>query len=206
MWNTTDNVRLRGLQRLRGWLTARPFAAAVASSVSVAILAAASAGFAGARLNTTPSTPYGIYWVRDMPFATGNYVTFCPPADRAEFALATARGYLPQGRCAGGTSPMLKKIVAGPGDTVAIDQRGVHVNGRLLSGSRPLRRDAKSRPMPVLNMAGRRLGADEVLLLSDAHAYSFDGRYFGPLPRSSLQHVVVPWFTWRAPSAHSESN
>ena len=36
----------------------------------------------------------------------------------------------------------------------------------------------------------------KVLLMSDDSPTSFDGRYFGPIPRAQIQTVVKPVWTW----------
>jgi type IV secretory pathway protease TraF len=40
------------------------------------------------------------------------------------------------------------------------------------------------------------LAAGQVLMLSDYSRLSFDGRYFGPIPRSQLGEVVRPVLVW----------
>jgi type IV secretory pathway protease TraF len=39
-------------------------------------------------------------------------------------------------------------------------------------------------------------GEGEALLMSDYSPSSFDGRYFGPIPRAQIQGVVRPVLTW----------
>jgi type IV secretory pathway protease TraF len=50
--------------------------------------------------------------------------------------------------------------------------------------------------MPVCRLQDYRLAAGEVLLMSDYSPLSFDGRYFGPIPRAQIQGVVQPVWTW----------
>lgn len=153
-------------------------------------------GVAGARLNTTSSLAYGVYWVQHAAAEPGRYASFCPLLERPAFALAQQRGYLRPGRCPGGVRPLLKRVMAGAGDRVAIDASGVHVNGRLLPHSQPLRVDGAGRPMPMLVMGERALGHDELLLMSDVNAASFDARYFGVISRWHVDEVVRPLWTW----------
>lgn len=155
-------------------------------------------GLLGGRINSTPSLAYGIYWAVDGPARRGGYATFCPLLERPAFVLARARGYIGAGRCAGGGKPLLKRVMAATGDVVSIDAHGVTVNGRLLPHSRPLQADAAGRVMPRLRLHAYRLAADEVLMMSDVSAVSFDARYFGPIPRQRLQESVRPLWTWPA--------
>jgi type IV secretory pathway protease TraF len=41
-----------------------------------------------------------------------------------------------------------------------------------------------------------RLAPGKALLISDYSPISFDGRYFGPIPRAQVQSVVRPVWTW----------
>ncbi|MGL4447802.1 MAG: hypothetical protein ACRCUZ_08805 [Shewanella sp.] len=40
------------------------------------------------------------------------------------------------------------------------------------------------------------MAANEVLLMSDVSRTSFDGRYFGPVSRVQIRHVIRPLLTW----------
>lgn len=163
----------------------------VAISSIVGLLFALICGLAGLRVNTTRSIPVGLYLTRAMPIALGDYVIFCPPQN-ALFAVAKKRGYIGAGFCAGGTGQMMKRVVALEGDYVAISSDGVFVNGHRLPLSAPYSSDAYRRALPNLSGLRLRLAQDDVLLMSDLSAKSFDGRYFGPINRSLIHHVIAP--------------
>lgn len=154
--------------------------------------------WAGARINTTSSFPRGIYWVVDKSPVKGDLVLFCPPR-REVFHLALERGYLHSGTCPGGYMRMLKRLVAVAGDDVWITLAGVSVNGQLQQRSQPLLLDPGGRAMPQPPLLYFRLARDEVLLMSDYSRSSFDGRYFGAIPREQLGEVVRPWLVWGQP-------
>jgi len=149
---------------------------------------------AGIRLNTTPSIPVGVYRLTNETLVKGAYVLFCPPP-AAVFDMAKARGYLGAGYCPGGYGQLIKKILAVQDDVVSIGTDGVRVNGQLLPLSAPIKADGAGRSMPDYK-ATRVLGSTEVLVMSDSHSGSFDGRYFGPIQRSQIQGVIRPIFTW----------
>jgi conjugative transfer signal peptidase TraF len=149
---------------------------------------------AGIRLNTTPSIPVGVYRLTNEPLVKDAYVLFCPPP-AAIFDVAKARGYLGAGYCPGGYGQLMKKILAVQDDVVSIGTDGVRVNGQLLPLSAPFKVDGAGRPLPDYK-ASRILGNTEVLVMSDSHSGSFDGRYFGPIQRSQIQGVIRPIFTW----------
>jgi len=147
-------------------------------------------GLAGARVNTTASFPIGLYWQLDRPASKGDLVLFCPPAEPV-FTTALARGYLSPGFCPGGSSPLLKRVVAVGGDHVVVTPTGTTINGVPVPNSRQRVVDPGGRPLPAYRLDAV-LSAGHVLLLSDHHAASFDGRYFGPIAAKHLRGAVLP--------------
>jgi len=79
----------------------------------------------GVRLNSTGSLPLGLYHVSTA--ADANLVEFCPP--EPFFAAISCTEYRNQGNCPDGDNPLLKPIVARPGDVVVLSQSGLQVNG-----------------------------------------------------------------------------
>ena len=147
-------------------------------------------GLVGARVNTTASFPVGLCWQLDRPAVKDDLVLFCPPHD-VVFMIALARGYLSPGFCPSGSSPLLKRVVAAGSDHVVITLTGTTVNGVPVSNSRQRAMDPAGRPLPAYRLNSI-LPEGQVLLLSDHHAASFDGRYFGPVAATHLRGVVVP--------------
>jgi conjugative transfer signal peptidase TraF len=150
---------------------------------------------AGARINTSKSIPVGLYWATSAPMAKGAYVLFCPPEDDM-FRKARERGYIGAGFCPGDHGYLMKRVVATGHDTVTVADEGVRVNGELLPWSAPRASDMAGRPLPHYRANDYVLSADEVLLMSDASATSFDSRYFGPVGRSQLRTAITPVITW----------
>jgi conjugative transfer signal peptidase TraF len=150
----------------------------------------------GLRINGTHSEPVGIYWAVGKELDKGDIVFALPPAEPV-FALAKERGYLGPGPSPAGTSGLIKQVAALAGDLVTIKDDGVWVNGHLLENSAPRPADEAGRPLWPYYLNDYTLGADEVLLMSDYSPASFDGRYFGPLKRTSIQSVIVPIITWK---------
>jgi len=148
----------------------------------------------GFRVNHTHSFPVGVYWTVPKNPEKSDLVMFEPPAT-ATFNLALLRGYIGPG----GFQPyehMIKRLVAVGGDVVSIDAGGVTVNGQSLVNNAQQPVDLAGRPMPVYRLQAYRLKPDEILVMSDYSRVSFDGRYFGPIPRSCLQSVLRPVWTW----------
>ena len=150
----------------------------------------------GLRVNGTDSEPLGIYWAISKPLARGDFVFVRPPASPI-FKLAKDRGYLAAGPSPAGTCGLIKQVTALAGDRVAIDSAGVRVDGIVLKNSMPRFADEAGRPMPPYQLSDYTLANDEVLLMSDYNPASFDGRYFGPLSKTTIQSVIVPILTWK---------
>jgi conjugative transfer signal peptidase TraF len=150
----------------------------------------------GLRVNGTQSEPVGIYWAISKAPAKGDFVFVLPPASPM-FELAKERGYLAAGPSAAGTAALIKQVAALGGDRVTIDAGGVRVNGLLLRNSAPRASDEAGRPLRAYELSDYQLDAEEVLLMSDYNPASFDGRYFGPVSRTTIQSVIVPIITWK---------
>lgn len=120
-------------------------------------------------------------------------VLLCLPKPVAEFAHE--RGYVPNGFCESGVAPLGKRIVAIPGDTVVMTPAGVRVNGVLIPNSRPLPRDGRNRRLPALTVRLSVVPPHQIWVLSQYSSRSFDSRYFGPIPDSSVQATIRPFLT-----------
>jgi conjugative transfer signal peptidase TraF len=119
-----------------------------------------------------------------------------PPAEPI-FKLAKERRYLAAGPSPAGTCALIKQVAAVGGDRVTISTEGVRVNGVLLKNSAPRPVDDAGRPMQPYYLSDYTLGSDEVLLMSDYSAASFDGYYFGPLSKTTIQSVIESILTWK---------
>jgi conjugative transfer signal peptidase TraF len=142
-------------------------------------------------LQLTASEPKGLYRLRPLPqpLTRGTLVTLRVPPHVAE--LVFTNGWLP--RSWHGAEVFLVKPIAGlPGDTSCVDEQGVTVNG-VWQG--PVYRALGGVVLPALRGCWT-LQPDQVLLLSTTTDRSFDGRYFGPVPRDALLREAVPVWTW----------
>ncbi len=147
-------------------------------------------GQCGLRLNSTASLPIGVYVVSNASDAV--LAEFCPPEPFAR--ISVARGYRHPGSCPDGDSPLLKPVVAIPGDVVVTSDRGIAVNGTLLANTAPRDRDSKGRPLHHFSFGTHVVIPGFVWVASTYHPLSFDSRYFGPIPSGSIRERLKPFF------------
>jgi conjugative transfer signal peptidase TraF len=145
------------------------------------------------RINLTPSEPLGLWRIEELhrPVAIGDLVFVCPPKT-AQFDEALRRGYLRRGLCAEGFAPLIKTVVALPGQRVEISDQ-VFVDGRPVPFSLVVFRDGEGRA--IVTDPGGVVPAG-TLFLHSPYAGSYDSRYFGPVPDAGLLGLARPVFTF----------
>jgi len=135
--------------------------------------------------NASASVPVGLYLIEttDTRYVS-ELVAVLPPEPLASYL--EAGNYLPRG------VPMLKHVLALPGQTVCRDGLVVTIDKVAVGMARE--RDRRGRSLPVWQ--GCRVVAEDALFLMNSRsADSLDGRYFGPLPRSAVTGRAHPVWT-----------
>jgi len=141
--------------------------------------------------NASASAPIGLYRIEplfDPP--RGALIAVTPPAPLAR--------WLAERRYLGERVPLLKHVAAKAGQRVCRIGAVVSVDARPVVVARE--RDGQGRPLPVWQGC-RTLAAGELLLLNLDHPDSLDGRYFGPLPASTVLGRAIPILTRTTPDA-----
>jgi conjugative transfer signal peptidase TraF len=147
----------------------------------------------GIRPNFTSSLEPGLYIVGTGPAA--NLVEFCPVGEAA--ALSLSRAYrMRGGSCPDGSTPLMKPVVAVPGDDVEVAQDGIRVNGRLILNSAARFRDHRGRPLHPWPYGEYRVLPETLWVVSDFNPSSYDSRYFGPIRASLVRERLRPLWTF----------
>ncbi len=135
--------------------------------------------------NASESVPIGLYRLRPIgSLAVTELVAVQPPEPLATF-LADGR-YLPRG------IPLLKRVLALPGQTVCRDRLTITVDKIVVGEARE--RDSRGRPLPIWQGC-RVVAEDEVFLMNWQSTDSLDGRYFGVLPTRAIIGKAEPLWT-----------
>jgi conjugative transfer signal peptidase TraF len=132
--------------------------------------------------NASASVPIGLYAIHPIDgIQPGDLFLVLPPDAVARYLAE--RGYLPRG------VPILKHVLALPGESVCRVERTITVDGMAVGDA--LDRDSQGRDLPAWQ--GCRIVAhDELFLMNWRSSFSFDGRYFGPLPASTIVGRATP--------------
>jgi conjugative transfer signal peptidase TraF len=132
--------------------------------------------------NASASVPIGLYAVHPAGKLTaGELLVIRPPAALAQFMAA--RRYLALG------VPLIKHVAALPGEIVCRSGRTITVDG--IVEAEAFDRDARGRKLPDLQGC-RTVRSGEVFLMNAGVPDSFDGRYFGPVPDSTIIGSATP--------------
>ncbi|HWD25664.1 MAG TPA: S26 family signal peptidase [Rhizomicrobium sp.] len=135
--------------------------------------------------NASASVPIGLYAVHPAgKLEITELVVVLPPDGLARF-LAERR-YLPEG------VPMLKRVLALPGQTVCRSDRTITVDGIAMGDA--LEHDTRGRSLPVWQGC-ERVPENRVFLMNWQSPDSFDGRYFGLLSRATILGRADPVWT-----------
>lgn len=136
--------------------------------------------------NASESVPIGLYGVGSIGnLAVTNLVVVMPPQQLA--TLLAERSYLPLG------VPLIKRILAVPGQSVCRDEFTIRVDG--IEMGTALAHDRRGRALPVWQRC-RAIAQGEVFLMNWDEPASFDGRYFGPTPLSAIIGRAKPLWTF----------
>jgi conjugative transfer signal peptidase TraF len=148
--------------------------------------------------NATASAPVGFYTIEPANWIEVlELVAIRPREPLAGFM--TDRGYVGRG------VPLLKRVVGLPGQRVCRTSRAITVDGVEMGDA--LDRDRIGRALPVWQGC-RVIATGQLFLMNWDVPDSLDGRYFGPIPASSVIGRALPlWtdeggdgrFVWRAP-------
>lgn len=135
--------------------------------------------------NVSASVPVGLYSVEPADhLEITDLVAVMPPPPLAAFLIA--RDYLGEG------TPLLKRVMGLPGQDVCRFSGAITVDGVPLGEALP--RDRMGRDLPIWQGC-RRIAPGELFLMNPDVGDSLDGRYFGPIPATTVIGRAMPLLT-----------
>jgi conjugative transfer signal peptidase TraF len=149
----------------------------------------------GLRVNFTNSMPRGLYSTeRQSSYHTGDFVIVCLPDSIAQEGYD--RGYLEKGiSCPNRIEPLIKEIIAVPGDTVELTDTAMIVNNKPYAA--PLFQfDRKGRPTHYIPRTIYPNTNTYWLYGEHDPNYSWDSRYYGGVEASNIIGRAHPLFTF----------
>ena len=167
--------------------TRRPLGIAAVTFVAPFFIVSA----AGLRINCSPSLPLGLYKTTTESLAP--LIEFCPQEPYGTFAAR--RGYRSIGNCPDGAGPLMKPVIASAGDTVEVSARGIAVNGLIIANTAPKTKDSRGREMKPWPFGRYAVSPGFVWVASTYNPWSFDSRYFGPIPVGIIRDRLKPFLT-----------
>ena len=135
--------------------------------------------------NASNSVPVGLYRLQPVKRLSVTELVAVQPPDLLA-AFLDLNGYLPIG------VPMLKRVLALPGQTVCRNGLTIAVDG--IDVGQAQERDRRGRPLPVWHGC-RAIAHGDVFVMNWQSTDSLDSRYFGPLPASAVIGRAVPVWT-----------
>jgi len=128
-------------------------------------------------INTTRSSPVGLWVSSGTPIERGNYVVV-PVESFAEYTRYAGYPFKRTRAGRGDIAQFLKKVVACSGDVVARGAQGITINGELLPDSKALSHDRLGNRLTAYDELPRTLLPGELWLTSQSPR-GFDSRYLG---------------------------
>ena len=146
------------------------------------------------RVNWTESMPRGIYQRMEPALERGAWVAVCLEGDAAE--LARERGYVIDGSCPSGLTPIFKRLVGVPGDRIRVAMDGVAVNGAAVADSELAEVDSRRRPLEHTAQGELVLTEGRYFVMGMNASRSWDSRYFGAVSARQIVAGAKPLWTF----------
>lgn len=150
--------------------------------------------------NASASVPIGLYRIVPLDVSKGDQLdvtdlaVVMPPDDLAGFL--DERRYMSKGL------PLLKRVLALAGTEVC--RNGAEISAYGMTYGQARERDGQGRSLPAWQGCRKIVGGEAFFMNWDSPD-SFDSRYFGPLPLSTVVGRAIPLWTTDDPDPVAES-
>lgn len=142
-------------------------------------------------LNITPSMPMGIYHINQVThIRRGEDVVVCLPDAIAQVGLNNHYIHASH-ECSSGAEPLLKQVIALPGDQVWVTEHHMIVNGMIYAAFR-LSRSPEGHVVKSWIKPGHYVAQGYWLYGQTEPYLSWDSRYYGGVPKRAIIKTVKP--------------
>lgn len=146
----------------------------------------------GVCINVTPSMPEGIY-IRDTSnVQRGDIIAFCLKEPYKSIGLK--KFYIEKGQVCQGADPLIKEVIAIPGDDVVLTDQFIRVNKRI-SPYPTFHFDSLHRRLAVYPR-GRYSHVPGYWVIGTHSPYSWDSRYWGEIRADQILYKLRPLWVW----------
>ena len=144
----------------------------------------------GYYMNWTPSMPLGFYKMTapDQPQRGDDVMACLPPAIGT---VGLHHEYLMPGKCPGGFEPIIKELIAVPGDTIILTAEAMIVEGKTYP-AHTRAKDHLDRPLAAIARGTFANTQSYWLYGKNSPKDSWDSRYWGGVDRSSIIDIATP--------------
>jgi len=147
---------------------------------------------AGLVINITPSMKSGVYKKIPGEVKRGDIVLFC--LDKADKKVGLKRHYLTKSYQCDGVTPLIKEVIAVPGDNVTLNDDSIIVNTtQYLYKTRY--RDNVGRTLKVYPR-NHYLYTKGYWLIGTNSSNSWDSRYWGPIANKQIISAITDLIVW----------
>ena len=162
--------------------------------LSPVLLLIAALKIAGIRFHYTNSMPIGFYErIQTTKIANNDLAAVCLPNSISKVGLE--RRYIARGTCHNGSTPVLKKVIAIPGDSVFLSNLYIVVNH--VSYTAPFQ--SRDRHNYIVKKWIKNGGYKNInsywLYGANDPLYSWDSRYYGGVKKSNIIGIYKPLLT-----------
>ena len=143
-------------------------------------------------INITPSMKLGFYRKTNGEIRHGDIIAFCLPEPTKTLGLS--RLYIEKGRACDGSDPLIKEVIAIPGDRVVLQDEFVEVNDQRFP-YRTIYNDSEGRALSVYPR-GEYPNTEGYWLIGTHAHHSWDSRYWGAVKKDQILSKLRPLWTW----------
>lgn len=161
-------------------------------TVAVFVVVLAALKFFGVMINVSPSMPLGIYVKKFSAIKRGDIVAIC--LDHQQAQLGLQRHYLKPGFACNGAQPLIKKVIAIPGDVVQLTDHSITVNGHVYFYP-TFYQDSRGHSLSAFPRGIYKM-SNSYWLLGTHNPHSWDSRYWGPVSAENIIENLYP-FTFK---------